>query len=263
MQSCEQSNLQEASNLADSIRSSLGPQSRDKLLYGKEFLITNDGRTLLEKMPLEHPIHKLLVKMSISQDINCGDGTTSVVVLAGELCKQALLLRQQDQTAHQIIDGFKRALALAKPLLSKMIIPLQNSKNDLLAVARASLATKFVQGHADYLAHLCVNAVQQVHDKQRNDVNLRLIKLQYQENGAVEQTRLFDGVVLRKAVSHPAMPTMVSKARIAVLSCPLEPPKPKTKYVIQLSSAQDVQDLKQVELDYFTSMVQVFEQLQV
>ncbi|CAD8166743.1 unnamed protein product [Paramecium pentaurelia] len=256
------SNILAAKAVANTLSSSLGPKGMDKMLVSPDgdVSVTNDGATIVEKMEIQHPTAKLLVELSQSQDAEIGDGTTGVVVLAGKLLEQALTLLDKGIHPLKISDGFDRACDVAiKHLetISEEIDIQANEHEALIQAACTALGSKVVSKRKRELGKIAVTAVLDVADLARRDVNLDLIKIQTKTGGSVEDTRLISGILIDKDMSHPQMPKEVNDARICLLTCPFEPPKPKTKHNINISSAEDYKKLYQQEQQYFVDMVKL------
>ena len=203
-----------------------------------DVIITNDGSTIMKNMNVEHPIAKLLVDLSLSQDDEIGDGTTSVVILAGALLEQAMKLLDKGLHPLQIIEGFDKGCKYALDNLEE--IKFDKNNNDELK---------------DKFAEIAVNAVLAVADLTRKDVNFDLIKIMGKVGGNLEDTQLIEGIVLDKEMSHPQMPKKVIDASICILNIPFEPPKPKSKYNIEIKSVEDYKNLYEKEQNYYKDMV--------
>jgi T-complex protein 1 subunit epsilon len=232
----------------------------DKILTDPdgEVTITNDGATILERMNVEHQIGKLMVELSKSQDDEIGDGTTSVVVLAGALLDRAEKLIERGIHPLRVAAGYEMATQVAVEHVHKIADRLEWSASDrepLLRSARTSLGSKIISRSLDQMAEICVDSVVGIADLERRDVILDLIKIETKEGGRIEDTRLVRGIVLDKEFSHPQMPKIVEDACICILACPFEPPKPKTKNTLEITSVEDYRRLAQIEQDYFIDMV--------
>ena len=220
--------------------------------------ITNDGATILSKMQVQHQIAKLIVELSKSQDDEIGDGTTGVVVLAGALLEQAEHLLDRGIHPVRIAEGFERASAIAVDHLATIASTVEFSAEDtspLVNTAMTTLSSKIVNKHKRQMAEISVNAVLAVADLERKDVNFDLIKVEGKPGGKMEDTALIRGIILDKEMSHPQMPKEVVDARMCVLTCPFEPPKPKTKHTLDITSAAMYEDLAAREQEYFQTMV--------
>lgn len=250
-----------AKTVANCIRSSLGPKGLDKLMVSPdgEVTITNDGATILGMMDLDHEIAKLLVELSKAQDDEIGDGTTGVVVLAGALLEQAEQLLDKGIHPIRIADGYELAARVAIDYLDTISesFPISNDNRELLVeTAMTTLGSKIINRCQRKMAEIAVDAVLSVADLERKDVDFELIKVDGKVGGKLEETVLVKGVVVDKDMSHPQMPKVIKDAKIAILTCPFEPPKPKTKYGLTVTSVEDFKKLRNYEKEKFTEMVQ-------
>ena len=232
----------------------------DKMLVSPDgdVTITNDGATILAKMQVEHQIAKLIVELSASQDDEIGDGTTGVVVLAGALLEQAEHLLDKGIHPVRIAEGFERACRLSVAHLETIAQTIDFSPTNLeplILTAMTTLSSKIVNVHKRKMAEIAVKAVLSVADLERRDVNFDLIKVQGKAGGKMEDTELVRGIVLDKDWSHPQMPKVVEGARMAILTCPFEPPKPKTKHRLDITSPEAYKELQATEAAYFKDMV--------
>jgi len=181
--------------VANALRSSMGPKGMDKMLISKDgdVTVTNDGATIVENMNVEHPIAKLLVELSKSQDDESGDGTTGVVVLAGALLEQAQKLLDKGLHPLQIIEGFDKGCEYAIEHLDsiqKEINLKENNFENLKKAAKTALCSKVVSKYQDKFAEIAVNAIMAVADQSRKDVNFDMIKVEGKVGGNLEETQL-------------------------------------------------------------------------
>ncbi|KAK4052847.1 T-complex protein 1 subunit epsilon [Microbotryomycetes sp. JL201] len=249
-----------ARTVAGIVKTSLGPRGLDKILISPDgdITVTNDGATILGQMQVEHEIAKLLVELSKSQDDEIGDGTTGVVVLAGALLESAAALIDRGIHPIKIADGFERACAVAVKELERTgdVIPFsRQDTSELLKVAQTSMGSKIVSKAHGLFARIAVDAVLSVADLERKDVSFDLIKVSGKVGGSLEDTTLIQGVLLDKDMSHPQMPRSLNDAKIAILTCPFEPPRPKTKHKLDITSVEEFKKLQQYETDKFTDMI--------
>lgn len=256
----QKANILAARTVSNLLRTSLGPKGMDKMLVSPDgdVTITNDGATILSKMQVEHEIAKLIVELSKSQDDEIGDGTTGVVVLAGALLEQAEHLLDRGIHPVRIAEGFEQACAVAVDHLATIADTIEFSAEDpepLIATAMTTLSSKIVNKHKRMMAEISVEAVLAVADLERKDVNFDLIKVEGKAGGKMEDTALIRGIVLDKEMSHPQMAKRVEDAKLCILTCPFEPPKPKTKHTLDITSREDYEDLAAREREYFTTMV--------
>ncbi|KAL5010427.1 hypothetical protein ScPMuIL_012732 [Solemya velum] len=255
------SHILAAKAVAGVLKTSLGPKGLDKLMVGPDgdITITNDGATILKEMDVEHQIAKLMVQLSQSQDDEIGDGTTGVVVLAGALLEHAEKLLDRGIHPIRIADGYEMAAKVSVDHLNKISekFPIDPKNTELLVkLAMTTLGSKIVNRCHKQMAEIAVDAILAVADFERKDVDFELIKVEGKVGGKLEDTMLVKGVVIDKDMSHPQMPKTVKDARIAILTCPFEPPKPKTKHGLTVKSVEDYRKLKEYETKKFEDMVQ-------
>lgn len=254
-------NSASAIEIAKLIRTSLGPKGLDKAIVSKdgEVLVSNDGRTIMDHMDISNHAAKLMVELSKAMDDEVGDGTTSVVVLAGALLEQALRLIDKGIHPIRIADGFEIGCNHAVEHLaaiSDRIVFDREHLEPLLVPVRTCLSSKIVNGiNGDLMAHMAINACAAVADWEHRDVHLDHIKVESKAGGRLEESELIRGVMIDKGMSHPQMEKVVRDARIALLTCPFEPPKPKTKYHVEVDSAAQYKELADLEHQYFVDMV--------
>ncbi|CAF1022813.1 unnamed protein product [Adineta ricciae] len=246
--------------VANTLKTSLGPRGMDKCMVSPDgdITITNDGATILSMMHVENEIGKLLVQLSKSQDDEIGDGTTGVVVLAGALLEQAEALLDKGIHPIRIADGYELAAKMTLEHLDKIAesYPLDLKNLDpLINTAMTTLGSKIINRCQRKMAEIAVNAIMSVADMKRRDVNFELIKVQGKVGGRLEDTLLVKGVVVDKTFSHPQMPKEVRDAKIAILTCPFEPPKPKTKHKLDITTVEDYKKLREYEKEKFTEMI--------
>ena len=232
----------------------------DKMLISKDgdVTVTNDGATIVDNMNVEHPIAKLLVELSKSQDNETGDGTTGVVILAGALLEQAQKLLDKGLHPLQIIEGFDKGCEYAVKHLDTIKNEInfkENNYENLKKAAKTALCSKVVSKYQDKFAEIAVNAIMAVADQSRKDVNFDMIKVEGKVGGSMEETQLIEGIVIDKEMSHPQMSKKVSDASICILNIPFEPPKPKSKYNINIKTAEEYKKLYETEQNYFKDMI--------
>ncbi|KRT79131.1 hypothetical protein AMK59_6414, partial [Oryctes borbonicus] len=254
------SHILAAKQISNTIRTSLGPKGLDKMMVSPdgEVTVTNDGATILKMMEIEHEVGKLLVQLSQSQDDEIGDGTTGVVVLAGALLEQAGALLDRGIHPIRIADGFELAGQKAVEHLDKIAELFTVSADNLeplIKVAMTTLGSKIVNKCHRQMAEIAVKAVLSVADLETRDVNFELIKVEGKIGGRLEDTVLVKGVVIDKTMSHPQMPKELKDVKLAILTCPFEPPKPKTKHKLDVTSTEDYKELRKYEQEKFTDMV--------
>jgi len=218
-------------------------------------LVSNDGATILERAEIQNQIAKQLVELSKSQDNEIGDGTTGVVVLAGAMLEQAQLLLDKGLHPIQIANGFEKGCEIAIKHLESISKEKSTKDKNLIKCAMTALGSKVVNKYQKELAKICVKAVLSVADLKRKDVDFELIKVEGKIGGSLGDTSFVNGIVLDKEFSHPQMRKIVEDAKVCILTCPFEPPKPKTKHTTEIKSAEAYQKLYQQEQEYFTDMI--------
>lgn len=257
----QKANILAARSVSSLLRTSLGPKGMDKMLVSSdgEVTITNDGATILQKMEVEHQVAKLLVDLSQSQDNEIGDGTTGVTVLAGALLEQAEKLLDKGLHPVRISEGFEQAAEVAIRHLESISDIVEFSKDNtspLIDTAMTTLSSKIINIHKRKMAQIAVDAVLSVADLDNKDVNFDMIKVEGKPGGRLEETELIHGIVIDKEFSHPQMPKELTDVKMCILTCPFEPPKPKTKHKLDITSKEAYEKLFLREQEYFSTMVQ-------
>jgi len=256
----QKSNILAARSISNILRTSLGPKGMDKMLVSQDgdVTITNDGATILDRMEVKHQVAKLLVELSASQDDEIGDGTTGVVVLAGALLEQAEKLLDKGIHPVRVAEGFERAADVAVEKLNEISDRIEFSAENtepLVTTAKTTLNSKIINVSKQKMAEIAVNAVLDVADIERHDVNFDMIRMEGKAGGSLEDTELVNGIVIDKDISHPQMAKTIKDAKMCILTCPFEPPKPKTKHKLEISSAEAYEKLYEQEQEYFRDMV--------
>ncbi|PWA43546.1 hypothetical protein CTI12_AA507350 [Artemisia annua] len=255
------SNIKSARSVADAVRTSLGPKGMDKMIStgSGDVIITNDGATILNKMEVLQPAAKMLVELSKSQDVVAGDGTTTVVVVAGALLKQCHTLLHSGSIHPTVIsDSLHKASVKAVDVLTAMAVPVELTDRDsLVKSASTSLNSKVVSQYSSLLAPLAVDSVLAVVDPAKPDlVDLRDVKIVKKLGGTVDDTELVKGLVFDKKVSHAAGgPTRVENAKIAVIQFQISPPKTDIEQSIVVSDYTQMDRILKEERNYILSMI--------
>ncbi len=249
--------------VATAIKSALGPKGMDKMLVSDlgDITITNDGATILEEMNVEHPVAKIMVDIAKTQDKEVGDGTTSVVVIAGELLRGAGDLLEQGVHPTTVIKGYKMAAEKASSILREKARKVDASDEAILQkIAMVSMGSKNVGDDQvkAYISKLIIRAVKQVMDKDAKGkiiIDHDLIKIEKKAGGTVGDTALINGVLIDKEVAHPGMPKSIKNARIALLDVALEIEKTETDAKIEITSPEQMQSFLQQEEKMLKDMV--------
>jgi len=254
------SNILAARAVADTVRTSLGPKGMDKMIQDPkgEVLISNDGATILAKMKLQHPTAKMMADLSKAQDIEAGDGTTSVVVIAGALLKAAEKLLSKGIHPQTITEAFLQAASKAEEILEEVSVKVDLSNRDqLLQAAITSLNSKVVSQESDSLAPIAVDAVLKVIDpKTATNVDLNDIRLVKKLGATTDDTELVDGLVLTQKASRAAGgPTRVKDAKIGLIQFCLSAPKTDMESNIQIRDYTQMDRLLREERTLLAKMV--------
>ncbi len=253
-------NIAAARAIADAVRTTLGPRGMDKMLVDSmgDITITNDGVTILKEVDVEHPAAKMLVEVAKTQDQQCGDGTTTAVVLAGELLKRAEGLIEQNIHPTVITRGYQIAVQEAQRLLEKEIgIPVKASDDAILVdCARTAMGSKGVYGSRDELARITVDAVKKIIEQRgdRTIADVDQIKVEKRHGGTIADTMLVDGIILDKERAHSRMPKEVKGAKLALLNSALEVKKTEIESKISIKNPAQIQNFLDEEDKTFRKM---------
>lgn len=253
------SNIIAAKSVADCIRTSLGPKGMDKMIQSGDgdVTITNDGATILSLINVVHPAAKMLVELSKAQDVEAGDGTTSVVVMAGSLLSMCERLLSKGIHASVIAESFQKAAAKATEILEKVAVPVELSdREQLLKSATTALNSKVVSQYSSTLGPIIVDAILRVTNAAASNVDLRDIKIIKKLEGTVDDTELVDGVILDKSASHVADSVKrVDKAKIAFIQFCLSAPKTDMDNQVIVSDYAQMDRVLREERQYILELV--------
>ena len=238
--------------VAEIVRSTIGPRGMDKMLVAGmgDIVITNDGATIMKEMDVQNPAAKMIVEIAKTQDSEVGDGTTTAVVLAGELLAGAETLLDKDVHPNAIIDGYRDAAGKAQEILEKIAIAIKpDDEVRLKQVAMTSLNTKGIFGSQNRFAELAVEAVMQVMEKNNGKVkvDIDLVKVMKKHGKSLEESELVNGIIIDKEVSHSQMPKSVTGAKIALLNAKLEIEKTETDAKININKPEEMYQFIQEE----------------
>ncbi|MFL2968997.1 MAG: thermosome subunit alpha [Candidatus Poseidoniaceae archaeon] len=257
--SAQSNNIAAAKAVADAVRSTLGPKGMDKMLVDSmgDVVITNDGATILKEMDIEHPAAKMIIEVAKTQEQHCYDGTTSAVVLSGELLKRSEDLIEQNVHPTVICEGFRLAAEKAVGCLESHGISTENDDNVLMEVAKTSLTGKSAGAVKSFLADICVRAVNSVgtiEDGERM-VDLSDIKVEKRQGGSIKDSTLVDGIILDKERVHAGMPRSISGAKIALINSAIEVKKTEVDAKIQITDPSMLASFLEEEENYIRGLV--------
>ncbi len=257
--SAQSNNIAAAKAVADAVRSTLGPKGMDKMLVDSmgDVVITNDGATILKEMDIEHPAAKMIIEVAKTQEQHCYDGTTSAVVLSGELLKRSEDLIEQNVHPTVICEGFRLAAEKAVGCLESHGISTENDDNVLMEVAKTSLTGKSAGAVKSFLADICVRAVNSVgtiEDGERM-VDLSDIKVEKRQGGSIKDSTLVDGIILDKERVHAGMPRSITGAKIALINSAIEVKKTEVDAKIQITDPSMLASFLEEEENYIRGLV--------
>ncbi len=256
----QKNNIAAAKAVADAVRTTLGPKGMDKMLVDSlgDVVITNDGATILDEIDIEHPAAKMAVEMAESQDDECGDGTTSVVVLAGEFLKNAENLIEQNVHPSVIAKGFRLASIEARRILEESKIELDiEDEEKLHEIAMTAMTGKSIEGEKEKLADLAVDAVKHVAEKEDGTyiVDIDNIKVEKKAGAGVDNTELINGIILDKERLHENMPDEVKDAKIALLNSAMEIKETEIDAEIEITDPDQLEQFVNKEEETIREMV--------
>ncbi len=240
--------------LAETVRTTLGPRGMDKMLVDSlgDIVVTNDGVTILKEMDIEHPAAKMLVEVAKTQEDEVGDGTTTAVIIAGELLKKAENLLEMEIHPTIIAMGYRQAAEKAKEILNTIAID-ASDRDTLIKVAMTAMTGKGTEKAREPLAELIVDAVKQVEED--GEVEKDHIKIEKKEGAAVDDSTLVQGVIIDKERVHPGMPKKVENAKIALLNCPIEVKETEVDAEIRITDPSQMQAFIEQEEQMIRDMV--------
>ena len=254
------SNIMAARIVSEAVKTSLGPKGMDKMLVDSfgDVTITNDGATMLKEMDVQHPAAKMMVEVSKTQDDEVGDGTTSVVILTGELLGKATELMEKKVHPIVIIDGYRqaeeRALAILEEIAEKVD---PKDKAVLMKVSKTTMASKLINQHSEYLSDLSVDAVLQIAEPEGDGytVDLDMIKIEKKPGASMTETRLVRGLIIDKEVVHDGMPKQIKDAKIGLLNAAMEIEKTEFDAKIAIETPDQMQAYLDQEENMLRDMV--------
>jgi len=230
-------NILAAKTVAAAVRTTLGPKGMDKMLVDSlgDVVITNDGATILKEMDIEHPAAKMMVEVAKTQDDEVGDGTTSAVVLAGELLKKAEELLEQDVHPTLIVSGYSLASDKACELLSGFAVNVKPKDSEILKkVAKTSMTGKGAEIGGDRFIDLAVEAVLAIEEDGSADTEN--VSVEKKMGASAEESQMIQGIVIDKERVHPNMPKVIKNAKVALINAALEIEKTEIDAKIEITS---------------------------
>ncbi len=244
--SAQKNNIMAARLVAETVRTTLGPKGMDKMLVDSlgDITVTNDGVTILEEMQIEHPAAKMIVEVAKTQEAEVGDGTTTAVIIAGELLKKAEDLLEQEVHPTVIVRGYRLAEEKAQEILKEIAEKVTEKDEGLLKkIAMTAITGKGAESSKEKLSQIAVQAVKKVIDTDQGRIifDKENVKIEKKVGGAVEDTELIEGIVLEKEAVHPGMPKMVTNPRIALIDSAIEIKNTEIDAKIQITDPMQMQ----------------------
>jgi thermosome len=256
-----ENNIAAAIVIAEAVRTSLGPRGMDKMLVDQfgDVVITNDGATILKEIDVQHPAAKMMVEVAKTQDSEVGDGTTTSVILTGELLKRAKKLLEQKIHPTVITEGFRKAADKAVEILENISIKSGiEDKEGLKNAAMTCMGSKIVSESREKLAELCIVAIQAIAEKVDGKwvADIEKVQIQKKEGDSIDDTSLIKGIILDKEVVSPGMPKTVKDAKILLIQSALEIEKTEFDSKLQITSPEQIQQFLDEEEKMLRTMVE-------
>ncbi len=256
----QRNNIMAARVVGEVLKTTLGPRGMDKMLIDSlgDITITNDGAAILNEIEVEHPAAKMMVEIAKTQDDMVGDGTTTAVVLAGELLKKAEELLDQNIHPTILVSGYRKAAQKAIDLINKIATPVDiEDRQTMKKVAVTSMASKAVGSARDHLADIAIDAVKQIAEKRGDHMiadidNIQIIK---KTGKSLLESQLIQGLIIDKEAVHTGMPKKIEKAKIALLDCPLEIEKTEFSAEIRIRDPNQMKAFLDQETKMLKEMV--------
>ena len=256
--SAQSNNIAAAKAVADAVRSTLGPKGMDKMLVDSmgDVVITNDGATILKEMDIEHPAAKMIIEIAKTQEQHCFDGTTSAVVIAGELLKRSEELVEQNVHPTVICEGYRLASDKAVEIIDTHSFEVDDKM--LKEVAKTALTGKSAGAVKEFLSEISVKAVLSVSQEDDDGVIVDLddIKIQKRQGGSIRDSTLIDGIILDKERVHSGMPRSVADAKITLINSAIEVKKTEVDAKIQITDPSMLSQFLEEEEQYLKSLVE-------
>jgi len=259
----QKNNIAAAKAVAEAVRTTLGPKGMDKMLVDSlgDVTITNDGATILDTIDVEHPAAKMIVEIAKTQDDKVGDGTTTSVIIAGELLNLAQELIEQSVHPTIIFRGYRKALKKAKEILQELAKKIEiDDKATLIKVAETSMNSKLITGAKTHFADLAVKAVLQIKEKRGNHIVIDLDQIQIikKEGKSLLDTKIIDGMIVDKEIVHSMMPKSIKNAKIALISSSLEIEKTEFDAEIRVQTPDQIHKFLEEESNMLKTKVSKF-----
>ncbi len=256
----QKNNISAAKAVTEAVRTTLGPKGMDKMLVDSlgDVTITNDGATILDTIDVEHPAAKMIIEVAKTQDEKVGDGTTTSVIIAGELLNLAEELMEQSVHPTIVFKGYRKALLKSKEILKELATEIDpNDTKTLTKIAETSMNSKLIARAKDYFADIAVKAVTQIKEDRGDHqvIDLDQIQIIKKEGKGFLDSSLIDGIIVDKEVVHPMMPKLIKKAKIALIDSSLEVEKTEFDAEIRVQTPDQINKFLEEESNMLKNRV--------
>lgn len=254
------SNMLAGQIIAEVVKTTLGPRGMDKMLIDSlgDITITSDGATILDEIDVKHPAAKMLIEVAKTQDDEVGDGTTTAVILAGELLNRAEELFEQEIHPSILISGYQKAAEKALEVLKENAMDVNmDDEETLVKLSNTAIRSKAVAAEREHLSRVAIKAIKQIMEERNGEIiadvdNVQIVK---KEGKSLRETELINGIIIDKEVVHDGMPKRVDKAKIALIDTPLEVEKTELDAEISIKSPDSIKAFLDQEADMLKKMV--------
>ncbi|TFF90337.1 MAG: thermosome subunit [Promethearchaeota archaeon] len=256
----QKNNIAAAKAVAEAVRTTLGPKGMDKMLVDSlgDVTITNDGATILDEIDVEHPAAKMMVEVAKTQDDKVGDGTTTSVIIAGELLNLAEELMEQSVHPTIIFRGYRKALLKSKEILQELAVKVEENDTSILKkVAETSMNSKLISGAKGHFAEMAVKAISQIKEKRGENIFIDLDQIQIikKEGKSLLDSEIIDGIIIDKEIVHPMMPKSLKNVKIALINSSLEIEKTEFDAEIRVQSPDQINQFLEEEANMLKKKV--------
>ena len=262
----QKNNIAAAKAITEAVRTTLGPKGMDKMLVDSlgDVTITNDGATILDTIDVEHPAAKMIIEIAKTQDDKVGDGTTTAVIIAGELLNLAQELMEQSVHPTIVIKGYRKALLKSKEILQNLGVKIDvEDKATLIKIAETAMNSKLIAGARSHFAEIAVKAVTQIREDRGDHkmIDLAQIQIIKKEGKSLLDTSIIDGIIVDKEIVHPMMPKSLKDVKIALLSCSLEVEKTEFDAEIRIQTPDQINKFLEEESNMIKNRVKKLKEI--
>jgi len=262
----QKNNIAAAKAVTEAVRTTLGPKGMDKMLVDSlgDVTITNDGATILDTIDVEHPAAKMIIEIAKTQDDKVGDGTTTAVIIAGELLNLAQELMEQSVHPTIVFKGYRKALLKSKEILQDLGVKIDvEDKATLIKIAETAMNSKLIAGARSHFAEIAVKAVTQIREDRGDHkmIDLAQIQIIKKAGKSLLDTSIIDGIIVDKEIVHPMMPKSLRDVKIALLSCSLEVEKTEFDAEIRIQTPDQINKFLEEESNMIKNRVKKLKEI--